>query len=71
MKSYDNIRSILDAALSEAVTAHERGLLNKRVTGDAVVKARERYDRFVLHGMIPDDVGDDDASPPSQSSSPV
>ena len=64
MKSHDDIRFILDAELSEAVTAHERALQNQNLTGEAVAKARERYDRFVLHGMIPDDLRDDDASLP-------
>ena len=58
--SYDDIKSILDAELGEATAAHERELLNRHRTGEALAKARERYDRFTLHGMIPEDLEEDD-----------
>jgi hypothetical protein len=60
-----SLRASAFAELSEAVTAHGRALQNQHLTGEAVAKARERYDRFTLHGMIPDDLRDDDASPSS------
>jgi hypothetical protein len=61
MKSYDDIKSMLDAELGAAITAHERELLNRHRTGEALASARERYDRFTLHGMIPEDFAEDES----------
>jgi hypothetical protein len=52
---------MLDAELGEAITAHERELLNRHRTGEALARARERYDRFTLHGMIPEDFAEDES----------
>jgi hypothetical protein len=56
---YDEIRSILGTELSKARTAHEREGVNRHSTGDALKRAGERYERFTLHGMIPDNFKED------------
>ena len=60
MKSYDEITTILDTALTEAMEAHEHEVFNRHHTGAALAKALERYNRFTLHGMIPEDLNDDE-----------
>jgi len=61
VKSYDEIKALLGVALIDAVKIHEREELNPHDIGAAVAKALERYNRFTLHGMIPDDLREDDA----------
>ena len=56
MKSYDEIRDHLQAQLDEATERHARE--GSEETRTAVESARDRYERFVLHGMIPDDLAD-------------
>jgi hypothetical protein len=56
MKSYDQIRNRLQAELELATYRHARE--DSEESKDAVETAQERYDRFVLHGMIPDDLAD-------------
>lgn len=58
LKSYDEIKAILEAALNEASAAHEA--LNEHSTRELLAKAHERYTRFILHGMIPEDLSDED-----------
>jgi hypothetical protein len=60
MKSYDEIRSMLEAELEEVMTRHEAETLHRHHTGAALAKAIDRYRRFVNHGIIPDDLADDD-----------
>ena len=59
MKSYDEIKTILESELNEAVAIHERETLNREHTGAAVERANERYSRVALHGMIPEDFIED------------
>lgn len=55
MSAYDEIRSSLRAALEEAKVRHACEALDKRRTSVALARAIDRYDRFTLHGMIPED----------------
>ena len=55
MSAYDEIQSSLRAALEEAMARHAREVLHRRRTAAALARAVERYDRFTLHGMIPED----------------
>ena len=54
MKSYDEIREHLQTELDIATQQHARECSAE--TESAVKSARERYDRFALHGMIPEDL---------------
>lgn len=56
MKSYDEIRDHLQVQLDEATERHARE--ESEETRTAVESARDRYERFVFHGMIPDDLED-------------
>jgi len=60
LKSYDEITAILDAALTEAMETHEHEVVNRHRTGAALANALERYNRLTLHGMIPEDLKEDD-----------
>lgn len=55
MSAYDEIRSILRAALEEARLCDAREVAHKGRTSAALARAIDRYDRFTLHGMIPED----------------
>ena len=57
MKSYDDLKSILEAELSKAVANHER---ERHRTGEALAEAVDRFQRFALHGMIPEDITDEE-----------
>jgi hypothetical protein len=61
MKSYDDMKSILEAQLSRAVTNHECEITERHRTGEALAVAVERLQRFVLHGMIPEDITDEES----------
>ena len=58
MKSYDEIRSMLEAELEEAMTRHEGETLRRHHSGAALATAIDRYRRFVNHGIIPEDIAD-------------
>jgi len=60
MKSYDEIRSMLEAELEEAMTRHEGETLHRHHTGAALIKAIDRYRRFTNHGIIPEDFDEDE-----------
>jgi hypothetical protein len=60
MKSYNDIKFILENDLRKAAAAHECEVLDPVRTSEALAKSIERYDRFVLHGMIPEDFIEDD-----------
>jgi hypothetical protein len=60
LKSYDEIKAILDLELSDAMERHEREGLNWHHTGKLLAEALEHYNRFTLHGMIPEDLKEDD-----------
>lgn len=55
MKKHE-IKSILEHQLNESMTAHERERRDRHRTGEALVKAIQRYKRFVVHGAIPKDL---------------
>lgn len=59
MKSYEEIRAILEGELNVARATHESEILNRDRTEKALARAQDRYDRFTLHGMIPDDFNED------------
>ena len=59
MKSYGQIKAILEAELNRAIEEHEDETTEPGRTGAAVEWARERYERFALHGMIPEDFSED------------
>ncbi len=56
MKSYDEIRDHLQAELERATYRHARE--DSEESGEALKSAQDRYDRFSLHGMIPEDLAD-------------
>jgi hypothetical protein len=56
MKSYDEIREHLQAELDNATAVHARE--NRPETEKDVLAAQERYERFSLHGMIPEDLAE-------------
>jgi hypothetical protein len=60
MKSYDDIRSMLEAELEEAMTRHEGETLHRHHTGAALAEAIDRYRRFTNHGIIPEDIAEDE-----------
>jgi hypothetical protein len=60
MKSYDEIRLMLEVELEEAMTRHEGETMHRHHTGGALAKAIDRYRRFVNHGIIPEDIADDE-----------
>ena len=51
---YDEIRAHLELLLQEAVELHRREQRDE--TAHAEQSARERYERFVFDGMIPEDL---------------
>jgi hypothetical protein len=61
MKSYDDLKSRLEAELSKAVTNHECEIAERHRTGEALATAVDRLQRFVLHGMIPEDITDEES----------
>ncbi len=56
MHSYDEIRAYLEAELVKAISAN--ALNNQEETARNLASAQERHDRFVLDGMIPNDLTD-------------
>ncbi len=54
---YDSIREHLERQLNEARALHERE--QRAESSHALNAARERYERFVLHGMIPEDLSEE------------
>ena len=52
--NYDQIRAYLEGELEEARAVHARE--QRAETSRAVRVARERYEQFVLHGLIPEDL---------------
>ena len=60
VKTYDEIRDTLDTALYEAIAAHENEVLNRHYTHKLLAEALDRYNRFILHGIIPEGIGDDE-----------
>ena len=59
MKTYDEIKTVLESALSEANANHEREASYRYRTAELLAEARDRYERFALHGMIPDGFEED------------
>lgn len=60
MKSFDEIKSLLERELHVAMDARERDFLHQRQTSEAMLRAIDRYKRFVLHGVMPEDLADDE-----------
>jgi F0F1-type ATP synthase membrane subunit b/b' len=54
---YEEIREHLERQLNEARAAHEQD--QKAESRHALNAARERYERFALHGMIPEDLSEE------------
>lgn len=64
MRSFDEIKSILENELITAIEANQREATHGHHSREAVTRAIERYKRFVEHGMIPEDLADDDSPEP-------
>lgn len=60
MKSYDEIKAILEAELKEATANHDRESLDRNRTGAALERALDHYNRFTLHGVVPEHLSDED-----------
>jgi hypothetical protein len=56
MESYDEIKAYLQGELDKARKAHASEYFNRFEAGKKLRVSMERYDRFVLHGMIPADL---------------
>lgn len=59
MKSFDDIRLLLEAELRAAMDAHEIESVYPHQTREAMVRAIDRYRSFVRHGLIPEDLSED------------
>jgi len=49
-----------EAELEEAMTRHEGETLHRHHTGAALAEAIDRYRRFTNHGIIPEDIAEDE-----------
>lgn len=56
MNSYDEIQKHLREQLDAALEACIQG--EQPEASQQILAARDRYDRFTLHGMIPDDIAE-------------
>jgi hypothetical protein len=60
MKSYDEIKTILEAELEEAKANHDREALDRHRTGITLARVLDHYNRFTLHGVVPEHLSDED-----------
>jgi len=63
--SYDEIKAILQAELNQALARRKIELFNRSGSDAAVRRAASRYNRFTLHGIIPEDFKEEDGGVPS------
>jgi hypothetical protein len=56
MKCYEEVRSMLESAVREAAERHAAEMLDRQRTESLLAKAADEYERFTLHGMIPEDM---------------
>ena len=57
--SYDEIRSVLEAEMDEALKRHQAEEQDTDRTGALLARAIDRYRQFSDHGLIPDDFQED------------
>lgn len=58
MQSYDQILALLADQLSEAQTRYDREAYGGITAREQLRKARERYEAFALHGMVPEELSE-------------
>ena len=61
MESYDEIKAYLQDELDKATQSYASEYVNRFEAGKKLRVSMRRYDRFVLHGMIPADLTHEDA----------
>ena len=60
MKSYDEIKTILEAELEKAMANHDREALDRHRTGAALARALDHYNRFARDGLVPEHLSNED-----------
>ncbi len=58
MRSYDQILALLADQLREAEARHGLDSHGGLTAREELAKARERYEAFALHGLIPEELSD-------------
>ena len=58
MRSYDEIKSLLEQRVDQALFRHKNEIKDRQRTSEELAQAIDTYDRFTLHGLIPDDITD-------------